>query len=175
MASFATPTDLKKRYDERTIAELASDTGVKVADITIDPNVLQALADATGAVVSACSVAGMYDRDTLENKLSVEGADHLKRITCDVAIYYLFRRRPLYSQEELTSAKEEAEDFLDRIRRGERLFELAAAVDPHEEAGVPDVDGPSVATYNRLQLLADRTKNFYPHRGSRLPRGRQGG
>ncbi len=50
------------------------------------------------------------------------------------------------------------------------MFEVTD-VDP-ADGTLPTVDGPTVSTYDRLRLIPDRTHNFYPNRGQRLPEGR---
>jgi len=166
--AYATATDLAARYDENTIKDLASDTGEPVDDITTDPKVLAALDDASGRVESAITVARIYSAADLAG-LTGNTLALLKRITCELAMVFLIQRRPeKYADEALERMKAGAEDFLDRLRKGERLFAVEAARD----AGLPEIDGPSAITYNRLNMIPDRTRNFYPSRKSRLPLGR---
>ena len=77
----------------------------------------------------------------------------------------LLRRRPgRYS--EIAESVKEYEEYLDRLRKGERIF--GGAIENRQD-GLPDIDGPTIATYERLNLIPDRTHNFYSSRSSRLP------
>ncbi len=166
----ASPADLTARFDENTIKDLASDTGEPVADITNDQKVLAALADASGRIDGALTVSRMYTAADLAG-LTGNSLALLKRIVCSLAMAYLIERRPeKYGGEGVSTAKREAEEYIDRIRKGERLFDVEVAKD----AGLPEVDGPTAADYRDLNLIPDRTRNFYPVRAGRLPLGRLG-
>lgn len=168
--AYASSSDLAARFDERTIKDLASDTGAPVTDISTSGRVTAALDDASGRVDSAMLVGGMYSTDQLA-ALTGNSLAMLKRITCELAMVYLVEARPgRYASDQLEKQKETCEDFLDRLRKGERLFNVQAAID----AGKPTIDGPTTVDYTRLQLIPDRTNNFYPARATRLPTGRGG-
>lgn len=168
--AYATAADLTARYDSRMVADLASDSGNPVGNVSTDTNVQASLDDASGMVDSAVTVARVY---LLTDLTALTGTDQslLKRITCDLAIYYLMSRRPeKLGSSELKEQFEKADVFLEMLRKGARVF----AVEGNLDAGLPTVDGPRASTYERLNLIPDRTRNFFPARGSRLPRGRQG-
>jgi hypothetical protein len=80
------------------------------------------------------------------------------------------RRFDKLSSEYWTEREKWCEDYLDRLRNGQRLF-LASPADL-VGAGQPSVDGPTAVEYAYLNLLPDRVENFYPNRGQRLPLGR---
>ena len=167
--AYADAADLLARFDERIIADLASDTGEPVGDITNDMKVDAALDDASGKVDSALTVATIYTPTELT---ALEGGSLalLKRITCELAMVFLIRRRQEnMGNEELNQIGVQAEEYLDRLRKGERVFGGSEA---QQGAGLPTIDGPSVAQYTRMNLIPDRTRNFYPLRGTRLPIGR---
>ncbi len=171
--AYATPTDLAQYYDGRVIADLASDSDAPVADITADPKVLAILSAASGRVDSALTVANHYRPENLATMIADAGdaAALLKWLVATIAIAMLLSRRPGSRYEERYRATvKDAEDFLDRLRKGERVFGEATA---QRDAGLPSVDGPTTVDYDRLNLLPDRTRHFYPSRGSRLPLGRQ--
>ncbi len=168
MPSYATPSDLADRFDARTLRDLASDTGEAVADVTSDPHLLVALADASGRVDAAVLVGGIYTTTQLGD-LTGNSLALLKRMVCELAMAYMLSRRPeRYGAESLSAIHKLAEEYLDRLRTGGRLFDVDEAI----AAGRPTVDGPVVTDYERLNMIPDRTKRFYPHRGSRLPIGR---
>lgn len=166
----AVAADLIARYDTRTIQDLASDTGTQVAaeDLGSDDNVTAALEDASGRMDAAVLTGRMYTPDQLSaltgNTLALR-----KRICCDLAMAYLMGRRPeKYGAESLKAMQQAGEEYLERLRKGERLFHVTAV----QDAQLPDIDGPSVIQYETMNLIPDRTKNFYPSRPSRLPTDR---
>lgn len=168
--SYATPADLAVRFDESTISDLASDTGEPVADISTDTNVLAAMEDASGRVDAALLMARMYSPADL-GALTGNSQGLLKRIVCELAMAFLIERRPeKFNGDRPENVRRAAEDYLDLLRRGERIFNVEGVKD----AGLPEIDGPTVTQYNRLNLLPDRTRNYYPRRGKRLPIGREG-
>lgn len=169
MASYATPADLTTRYDVTTIKDLASDTGEPIADVTTDVVVLAALADASGKIDAALSVSQMYDPEDDLEALTGNSLALLKRICCQLAMAFLLGRRPeKFAQESISRAKQEAEEYLEMLRRGERVFGSAA----HEAAGLPTIDGMTSVDYTRLQMIPDRVHNFFIDRSKRLPVGR---
>lgn len=171
--SYADPSDLAKRFDRNDIADLASDTGVPVPDIDTDPNVLAALEDASGDIDSALLVSNLYTPLQL-TKVTGNSLAKLKRITCELAMAYLMGRRPEKIDGDFFKAVTERNDkVLERLQAGKNLFNLTDDTS-HEEAGLASIDGPTVVDYERLNMIPDRTRNFYPHRGTRLPIGRGG-
>jgi len=166
--AYAASTDLVARYDERTIQDLASDTGTPVDDLGNDAKVSAALDDASGRIDAALTVANLYAESDLTD-LTGNSLALLKRITCELALIYLIERRPeKYCGSDLKDRKKEAEEFLDRLRKGERLF----GIDALKEAGLPTVDGPTAVDYKELNLITSRTRNYYPNVKQRLPIGR---
>jgi len=161
MASYATPADLVKRYDWRTIGDLASDTGSQIAQgsIATDANVLACLADASGEIDSAVLSGGMYTATDLL-ALSGNGLAKLIRLTCQIAIVFLYERRPLLDPETAKAYREMNNDALERLRKGENVFDVAANI----AAGLPSVDGPSTIDFNNLNLIRDRASKYYPAR-----------
>lgn len=161
MASYATPADLLKRYDARDIGDLASDTGTQVSagSIPTDPNVLAALADASGDIDSALMAGNRYTSADLTS-LAGNTASKLIRLTCDIAMGYLLARRPGFDMDRLKQFREQNHFMLERLRKGENVFDLA----PQKEAGVIDHATPSAVDTSKLQLMRDRTKNYYPAR-----------
>ena len=169
--SYADADDLTARFDWRIIADLASDSGTQVEESALGGNekVAAALDDASGRIDAALSVAQVYTAADLAG-LSGNSLAMLKRITCELAMLFLIgRRQEKLLDGSLPPMEQKAEDYLDRLRKGERLFgDVAAAA----AAGLPTVDGPTTVQYEELNLLPDRTRNFYASRQSRLPLGR---
>ena len=167
MAAYATSTQLLERYDANEIADLASDEGQAVTRIALltDSKVAASLSDASGEVEAALLVGGMYTTDQLEG-LTGNAAAKLVRMTCDIAMCFLYERRPLYNVDNVAKFRELADKYLDRLRKGENVFNVAANIG----AGTPSVDGPTTVGYESLNLVRDRVQNYYP--GRRLPNNR---
>jgi hypothetical protein len=165
-----TAADLTTYFDERSIADLLSDTGTAVADLANDTRLTAIISSAKGQVASALTVADLHTAADLES-LTGDDLQLYKQIVATLAMARLCGRRPGSEFGTIHKAAfDEAEGMLERIRKGERIF---SGLDAQRAAGVPDIDGPTVATYERLNLLPDRTRNYYPSRAGRLPIGRQ--
>jgi hypothetical protein len=85
---------------------------------------------------------------------------YLKDIVCDIAMARLFYRKASAHTDEYKQAIEVSDVHLERLRKGERVFDVVEVKD----AGTPSYSAPSLASINTLNLLRDRTRNFYPHR-----------
>lgn len=165
---YATPTDLATFFDVNVISDLARDDGTQSPDYTTDDNVLAALSSASGQINAAVMVGQIYTPVDLA-ALAGDDLQFLKEICCQLAMAKLIRRRPeKYGSEAYQKYVEDAEAYLDRLRKGDRLFNSQPQID----AGLPVVDGPTIATVDRLNLITARTRNFYIDPGRRLPLGR---
>jgi hypothetical protein len=162
------PSDLVLRFDRNVIADLASDSGTPAADLSADPIVLAALSDAEGRVFSALTVADMYTPTDLA-ALTGTALDLFKRITCGLAMGNLMMRRQGQYQDYYRAAVDDAEGFLERLRKGERVFGGDAE---NRSAGLISIDGPSAVDVANMNLVTSRVKNFYPHAANRLPLNR---
>ena len=168
--SYATTDDFALAFDEQTLRELASDTGTAVDSLSGSPAVAAALDAGAGRIEAACFVGAMYSADDLAG-LTGNSAALLKRMNCEIALLYLMSRRPeKYGSDYFKAIDERIENYLQDIREGARLF----ATDAAKAAGLPMVDGPSALTFQRLNLITQRTRRFYPSVASRLPIGRGG-
>lgn len=168
MSAYIDYSDLIAYADATTIAELLSDDGTPIEDPATDTKLAALMAAASGQVEAACGVSDLYSPDDLA-ALSDNALALLQQLVSQLTMIGLVRRRPeKYGSEYWQQARAEVEEFLDRLRKGERLFD-----DPHKrEAGLPTVDGPSAATYQTLNLLPSRTRNYFPNVAQRLPIGR---
>jgi phage gp36-like protein len=169
MAAYATADDLVARYDERTIRDLLSDDGTPVTErLTSHTRLTSLLEAASGRVEAASLNAKMYTAVQLA-ALTGNSLGLLKDIVCDLAMIRLIMRRPeKFSSEQIKDMREAAEGYLEQLRKGERLF----AIDANIDAGLPTIDGPTAVDYERLNLIPDRIRNYYPSRARRLPIGR---
>jgi phage gp36-like protein len=169
MAAYADTGDLKARYDLRTVLDLATDSGHAPLEAELSSNTIvsAALDGASGVVDAALLVGKMYTTDQLE-ALTGNSLALLKDIVCDIAMVRLYKRRPGQSMDVVAQMTEQAEIVLEKLRKGSNVFDLEAI----KAAGLPTVNGPSLATYNTLNLLPDRANGTFPSRASRLPLGR---
>lgn len=169
--AYATPADLIARYDARDVGQLCSDdkTAVSTVDLPNNYICLTALNDAAGDIDGALMVGNRYSAADLAT-LTANSTYKLIRVNCDIAMRYLIDRRPGWNPEKAKLIREQAEEHLERLRRGENTFNIQASMD----AGEPVVDGPSMLDFvtgpNALNLIRDTTKNYYVPR--KLPNGR---
>jgi len=168
--SFAQPADFLLYFDRRTASELLDDNGTPVADLIGNPILAEFLIAASGQIVAACSVSNLYANADL-TAIAASGSQSaalLRRLTCTLAAVMLVQRRFDKMASDYWSEREKwCEDYLDRLRKGERLFYDPNADMPN--AGIPTVGGPTTIDYNRLNLMPDRVQNYYPNRAQRLP------
>lgn len=170
--SYASVADLLQRYDFRDIGGLVSDDNREASPVdlatvgTPGNSIAQAcLDDASGDIEAALFSSGRYTELDLTS-LTGNSLSYLKRITCDIAMALIYARRPLYDPDKYKMAMETAESHLERLRKGENVFNLQPQID----AGTPDIDGPSTMDFQNLNLIRDRVRNFFP--GRRLPNNR---
>lgn len=162
--SYATPADLIARKSPSTIAALVSDTDEESseAELATDAKVLAALASASGAVEAALLQGGRYSVVDL-TALSANASAYLKQMVCDIAMAYLFARKPLHRQEDYKAALELQDTYLERLRIGKNVFNIDANID----AGTPSYSAPTVAGIENLNLIVDAARShYYPARRS---------
>jgi len=167
VSRYAEPADILDRKDWRDIGDLCSDDSsqVAVSDLLVDPKLLAALDDASGEIEAALVVGGRYTVSQLEG-LTGTSLAHLKRITCELAMYHLLARRPKLSPDQYEMHSKLRDTYLEQLRTGVNVFALAANID----AGTVHVDGPSVVQIIDLNLMRDQTLHYYPAR--RMPGSR---
>ena len=158
--AYATGTDLISRYDARLIGDLCQDQGARITDLAVlatDPNVLIALQDATGMINSAALVGKRYDPIKLK-AMTNEGQAFLQRLTCDLAFAFLRQRRG-YDIEQYPLVMESFK-FLDRIRLGERVFDI----EENEAMGNPTSNVIPRYVILEQNLLTENRRYFPNHR-----------
>jgi hypothetical protein len=120
------------------------------------------IADAQGDVEAALMVSGRYSAADLSG-LTGNSLSLLKRIICEIAIAYLYERKPFYRSDRLEAYSKAKEGHLERLRSGVNVFNIPAVV----AAGSPEATGPSLIDYHyNLNLITDRSRG-YPAR--RMP------
>jgi phage gp36-like protein len=166
--AYATADDLVTMFDERTLRDLASDTGQSATELSTNAAVLEALESGAGRIDAAVMVGDMYQPVDLAN-LTGHSLSLLKRMNGELALMYLMMRRPeKYGSDMFKALDERVETYLQQLREGQRLF----ATDNAKAAGLPSVDGPTAVEIQRLNLITARTPKYYPAIATRLPIGR---
>jgi len=172
--AYMTPDQWQLYLDGNSLADLLSDSGTP-ANIASSPAAYQLLSAASGHLLAACLVSGIYSADDLALVAANTGDPSqslMFEIIGQIALVSLLRRRPEKgSAETTTSLREEAEQYLDLLRQGKRLFAVPGN-SGNIEAGQVEVDGPTLPTMRRVNGITIRTKNYYPSVAQRLPRGR---
>jgi hypothetical protein len=163
MAAFAAPADLILRYDVRTLGDLCSDDGTRVtqANLATDQKVEMALDTATGQIMAAVLRGERYTAADLA-ALTSESADYLKDLTCRIAFWLLWQRKPYTDDKQRMEAKESSDKALEMLRTGQHIFDIAATI----EATKPDVETVTrVEVADEWGLFVDRARGrFYPSR-----------
>lgn len=135
--SYATPADLKLRYDARRLGDLVKDdnTRATAGDLDSNLNVQAALDDAQGMVDAAVLAGARYSTVDLAALTGTNKA-FLLRINCDLAYGFLILRRGFTDSEmsKLAPGYAQAVKTLELLRTGERVFDIEANI----EAGTLD-------------------------------------
>lgn len=162
--AYATVAQLIDRKSSQTIGDLVSDDGSPVleGDLATNSKVLAALDSASGAIEAAVFAGNRYTAADLAGLVG-NSAAYLVSITCDLAMAFLFARKPTHDIDDYKAAMDLQDSHLERLRQGKHVFNVAEV----EAAGVPSVALPSVVQVTGLNLIRDRTQNYYPAR--RLP------
>lgn len=165
--AYATPADIMARYDWREIGDLVSDNGEQVdrAELSSDVNLAAALDDASGEVDSALLVGGNYTPDQLA-ELTGNSLARLKHLVCMIAIANLLNRRPMANWERFKEIMDQVKESLEQLRRGENILNVPGKAD----AGLPSLGGYTTVSVKALNLVRDRTRNYFP--GRALPGNR---
>ncbi len=151
--------DVVGRYDLRLILRLCfDDDGNRHFEPELENNAVlnAALEDARGAVQGAIEVADIYRIEDVD-RFTPSSASLYKRLVCDKAICLLYKRRGQESSESVSKANEEVEKYLDRIRKGERLFALEDSKAP-QEAGKPSLGNIRVI---KMNAVTTRVRDYF--------------
>lgn len=166
--SYATAEDMVARFDESLLRDLCSDGDTPVVDLAGSAKMVAALATGAGKIEAAVYVSNNYTPAELAT-LTGNSLALLVDLNCGLAMGTLLRRRPGRAADDVQKAIiEEANEMLEQIRSGTRLFTLEV----HAESGLPTIGGPTAVDYSRLNMITSRTRNFYPSVASRLPTDR---
>jgi len=164
MAAFADSDDMIARFDARTLGDIcANDDDVQVtpAGLAANKKMLAALNTATGKIISVCLRAKRYSRADLD-ALTGESLEFLIDITCRIAFWHLWKRKPYADDPVRKMAKEEYDEILADLSSGHAIFDVEAVKD----AGVPHVETVTRVEVERdWNLFVDAARgSFYPQR-----------
>jgi hypothetical protein len=171
----AQPSDWITYYNPGTLGDLCSDTGIRVQDLTNNPRALTYLSAASGEVASACLVSRLYTIEDLTEIATTAGPsqDALKRLVCQIALRLAMENRPEKFTETCEKQREVTEATLDHLRQGKRLFVVPSKPFDLADGGLPKCEGMTTAQVLLRNSLPNRTRNFYPNQGQRMPLNRQ--
>lgn len=170
--AYATASDMVARFDARTLCQLCSDNDTPIPEAMLSDNVrmVAALAGGAGEINSSVMIGDLYTADQLA-ELTGDDLAYLVQLNCDLALGRLFGARPLkFADETVERVMQSAREAIEMLRQGHRLFNIQEK----KTAGLISVDGPTVVDLQNNNGITERTHNFYPHSGSRLPLGRGG-
>lgn len=162
--SYCSAAEFLKRYDVRSVGDLVSDDGTRITGSTaiLASGILESvLADASGAVESACLVGEKYNPTSL-SALTGNSAALLKRIVADLA-YGMLRMRRGHKEDTPMPGYEMALEWLNRLRLGERIFGLQENMD----AGKPDNVPVTESVLERLRLSTFQASRYFGVRANR--------
>lgn len=135
--AYATVADMVVRYDERILGELVSDDSTRIVGEDLEDNakLLAILNTASGVINASVLRAKRYTVADLESLTGVDEAT-LVDITCAIAWWYLWRRKPQAETQDpiRETAQKDAEQWLKDLRSGETIFN----VEDVKEAGLPE-------------------------------------
>lgn len=161
MPIYATPTEMLQRYDARLLGELVQDAGtaISAAGLLTDTNLAAALADASSAIDVAVSVGDRYTPAQMAD-LSDTAAAFCRRLTCDLALIYVKRRRGRFDPEKDGALLEEVNATLKSLRDGDNLLLLQDETD--SPASTIELVKPQLITVQRPNTIQNQTRNYFP-------------
>lgn len=156
-------------FDSNILGDLASDNGIQVIEgqLAASPKLISALARASGDVESALLAGGMYQISDLQS-LTDNGKALLVDVVCCVAMCRMLKRRPSKSTAELLKGVcDDARAQIEALRKGQAVF---GGTTNALEGQLPETTGMTTIDVGNLNMVRDRTQNYYPARD--LPYGR---
>ena len=165
-SAWATGDDLVSYYDAKTIGQMLADDGSAVAAASVPDHaiVTRCLKLASGEVDSALMHCKRYSQADLES-LADPSLEHLKHITCAVAVWHLQQRRLGANPERSEALRKQAEAHLERLRKGELVLNL----DPQKAAGLIEhveytANQITTETPRQLRDIASGSAGVFPKR-----------
>lgn len=164
---FADSDDMAARYDYRSYADLVSDTDAPVteASLATDAKLAAALQDASGVIELACTVGNRYTPAVLTQIATTANNSQgvLKRLTCDLAMGYLFLRRP-DRKGEPPAAFRAALETLKSLRTGEYVFGILE----NQNAGNLGIETETAQVVEDRDGIVVEASRYFSTRNNRL-------
>ena len=161
---YCSPAEFASFIDANAAGQLANDDGTIAsgADLLADPEVLNCLRYASGAVEAACLAGERYQPEDLAALVSDSGNNsgyYLRELVATLAFGRLARRRgvPL---EEWKPALEEANETLEGLRKGSHIF----AFEETQRAGLPDNSVPTRQELRDMNLVTYESRRYFGSR-----------
>lgn len=156
---YASTSDMLERYDARIIGDLVADAGSRISSAALltNDNLEAALDSAAGWIESAALVGNRYTAADLSG-LTGNSLAFIKQLNCDIAFSLLRQRRGFDVAQ--FPAVEQSLAILDRIRLGERIFNVSEVKDKHN----PTLGQPTIVEISNQNLVRDFAHRFYPVR-----------
>lgn len=161
--SYATGQDFLARYDARLIGDLVRDDGSQepATSLPMNSNLLAALEDAFGEIVSAIVVGDRYTLEQLDSaNLAPTALSYLRRLNCDLALIMIKRRRGKFDPEKDGALLKDASERLKGLKDGASF--LLGVLDDHAAASVIGMGQPELIPVSQRQTIRFRTREYYP-------------
>lgn len=151
LTAYAQPSDLQAYCDWREVGELISDSTEQLSPIDqlTHPNVIKALNRGAGELESAFLVSGRYTIAQLQ-ALTGNSLELLIGANCDLALYWIYNRKPLLNQEKWKLYREVHDTLIKKLQDGTNVFNVQVNID----AGTPQAKGLSTVEYAQSGLTA---------------------
>lgn len=156
---YITEAELLLAFDDRTVGQLASDTGTAVVLDGTNVEIKNAVKRASAMVESAVLRGSRY---TLAELAALQTADDwsLKGLVAELTLAKLYERRPGTIPQDTKDMLTKARDKLELLQKGERIFNDAGAKD----AGTPKVVVLSATDRSDRQLNMVSDQPYFPSR-----------
>jgi hypothetical protein len=177
--AFASGTDLVNYRDWRHVADLLNDDDTRVgssAAVQSHALVLLALKTASAQIEVACYRGGRYTRDDLAALVDTVTAvdpttgtlttaytvsrELLRKLTCDLAFWFLVTRRKPDASPRVISGVAEAMNMLEMLKLGEEVFPFQEVVDASVMDIAPLDPTKSKTTVNTTPLTTLASRLF---------------
>ncbi len=151
--SYITEAELLVAFDDRTVFQLASDTGTPAT--TGAPEIVNAIERASAMVESGALRGGRY---SLADLAALQTADDwsLKGLVAELTIAKLYQRRPGTIPEDMKEMLRAAGQKIEALEKGDRIFNDSGAI----SSGKPSVHFLSEFERARLGLVSSQP--FFP-------------
>lgn len=161
---YCTPAQYLKYADARTTGDLVGDVGQRVDPPTLltDAVLAAALLRASGDVEAACLAGERYLPADLTALAGTAGGEYLAGLVADLALGYLYRRRP--DKGKAPGAVEDALAKLAALKSGEAVFGIVEV----EQAGRGSHEVETASDVEDRALTATEMSRYFGTRVNRL-------